>query len=103
MIDRTKPYLETHQDVERGAKEPWKGIEVSDDVEADFLYATLLGRHLLPFGYTKLDLVVLPLEISEMGMRMMNRQTALSGGYSGLYKWLSQVEKLWESRKKEST
>ena len=49
--------------MERGAKEPWKGIEVSGDVEADFLYATLLGRHLLPFGYTKLDLVVLPLEI----------------------------------------
>jgi len=103
VIDRTKPYLETHPEVEKGAKQPWKGIEVAGEVETDFLYATLLSKHLLPFGYTKLDLVVLPLEISEMGMRMMNRQTALSDGYSGLYNWLSQVEKLWQARKKKST
>lgn len=103
VIDRTKPYLETHQDVERGAKEPWKGIEVAGEVEANFLYATLLGRHLLPFGYMSLDLVVLPLEISEMGIRLLNSQTALRDGYSGLYNWLSQVEKLWQARKKEGT
>jgi len=103
VIDRAKPYLETHQEVERGAKEPWKGIEVAGEVETDFLYATLLGRHLLPFGYTKLDLVVLPLEISEIGVRMLNSQTALRDGYSGLHSWLSQVEKLWQARKKEST
>ena len=89
--------------MEKGAKEPWKGIEVSGDAEADFLYTTLLGKHLLPFGYTKLDLVVLPLEISEMGMRMLDSQSALRDGYSGLYNWLSQVERLWQARKKEST
>jgi len=103
VIDRAKPYLETHQEVERGAKEPWKGIQVAGEVEATFLYATLLGKHLLPFGYTKLDLVVLPMEISEMGMRMLDSQTALRDGYSGLYNWLSQAEKLWQARKKEGT
>jgi len=102
VIDRAKPYLETHPEVERGAKEQWKGIQISGEVEADFLYATLLGKHLLPFGCTKLDLVALPLEISEMGMRMLNSQTALRDGYSGLYSWLSQVEKLWENQKKKA-
>ncbi|MCL0092054.1 hypothetical protein M1N59_02190, partial [Dehalococcoidales bacterium] len=103
VIDRAKPYLKTHPEVEKGAKEPWKGIEVAGEVEANFLYATLLGKHLLPFGYTKLDLVVLPIEVSEMGVRMLNSQTALRDGYSGLYHWLSQVEELWESRKKKGT
>jgi hypothetical protein len=103
VIDRTKPYLKTHPEVERTAKDPWKGIEISGEVEIGFLYATLLGKHLLPFGYTKLDLVVLPLEISEMGVRMLNKQTALRDGYSGLYNWLSQVENLWQAKKKRTT
>jgi hypothetical protein len=89
--------------VKRNAKEPWKDIEISGEVEASVLYATLLGKHLLPFGYTRLDLVVLPVEISEMGMRMLNSQTALRDGYSGLHSWLSQVENLWESKKKRTT
>lgn len=103
VIDHAKPYLKTHPGVERTAKEPWKGIEISGEVEASFLYATLLGKHLLPFGRSKLDLVVLPLEISEMGVRMLNRQTALRDGYSGLHKWLSQVENLWDAKKKKGT
>ena len=102
VIDRTKPYLKTHPDVERNAKESWKGIQISGEVEAGFLYATLLGKHLLPFGYTRLDLVVLPIEISEMGVRMLNSQTALHSGYSGLYNWLSQVENLWDAKKKKT-
>jgi len=103
VIDRAKPYLKTHPDIEKSAKEPWKGIEISGEVEASFLYATLLGKHLLPFGYTRLDLVLLPLEISEMGVRMLNKQTALRDGYSGLHKWLSQVENLWDAKKKKGT
>jgi len=102
VIDRTKPYLKTHPDIEKSAKETWKGIEISGEVEAGFLYATLLGKHLLPFGYTRLDLVVLPLEISEIGVRMLNSQAALRDGYSGLHNWLSQVENLWQARKKRT-
>lgn len=102
VVDSAKPYLKTHPDVERNAKEPWKDIKVSGEVEASFLYATLLGKHLLPFGYTRPDLVILPVEISEMGMRMLNSQTALRDGYSGLHNWLSQVENLWESKKKKT-
>jgi type I restriction-modification system DNA methylase subunit len=102
IIDHAKPYLRTHPDVERDAKEPWKGIEISGEVEASFLYATLLGKHLLPFGYTKLDLVILPVEISEISVPMLNSQTALHDGYSGLHNWLSQVENLWQARKKKS-
>ena len=102
VIDRAKPYLKTHPDIERTAKELWKGIEISGEVEAGFLYATLLGRHLLPFGYTKLDLVVLPVQISEIGAPLLNSQTALRDGYSGLHDWLSQVENLWQARKKKT-
>jgi hypothetical protein len=103
VVDSAKPYLKTHPDVKRDAKEPWKDIEVLGEVEASFLYATLLGKHLLPFGYARLDLVILPVEISEMGVRMLNSQTALRDGYSGLHNWLSQVENLWDSKKKKGS
>lgn len=100
VIDRAKPYLETSLAVGRDAKEPWTGIKLVGEVEAAFVYATLLSKYLLPFSYVRLQSIVLPLEISEMGMRMLNSQTALHSGYSGLYNWLVQVENLWKERKK---
>jgi len=46
--------------------------------------------------------VVLPVQISEIGAPLLNSQTALRDGYSGLHNWLSQVENLWQARKKKT-
>lgn len=60
----------------------------------------MLGNQLLPFGYTDLSLVILPLEDKSTGFEVINKEMALSKGASGLHDWLKQVEVLWAKYKK---
>ena len=100
-INQAKPAIETHPEAQRTAKKPWQNIHLEGEVEAQYLYATILGRQLLPFGYTELSLVVLPMEDKPSGLSMVNKETALGKGHPGLYEWLNKVEALWIGGRKE--
>jgi hypothetical protein len=102
-INRERPMLETNPEVEKVAKRPWQDTKLQGEVEAKYLYATMLGRQLLPFGFTTLCLVVLPIEDTTLGVCLVKKETALSKGHWGLQNWLSQVEAEWDSKKKEAT
>jgi hypothetical protein len=100
-INQAKPAIETHPEAQRTAKKPWQNIYLKGEVEAQYLYATILGRQLLPFGYTKLSLVVLPLEDKATGLSIVNKEMAMGKGHPGLYEWLNKVEALWTGGRKE--
>ncbi|MGA8848203.1 MAG: N-6 DNA methylase [Dehalococcoidia bacterium] len=100
-INQAKPAIETHPEAQKTAKKPWQNIHLEGEVEAQYLYATILGRQLLPFGYTELSLVVLPLEDKPNGLSVVNKEMALGKGHSGLYEWLNKVEALWIGGRKE--
>jgi hypothetical protein len=99
-INQAKPAIETHPEAQRTAKKPWRNIHLKGEVEAQYLYATILGRQLLPFGYTDLSLVVLPMEDKPTGLSMVNKDMALGKGHPGLHEWLNQTENLWNTHKK---
>ncbi|MBI4300974.1 MAG: N-6 DNA methylase [Chloroflexi bacterium] len=68
-------------------------------VEAEFLYATLLSTDLVPFGYRRLRLVVLPITVDSGGKtRLIGRGEALRRGKDGLARWLGEVEQLWREK-----
>jgi hypothetical protein len=98
--NQAKPALETHPEAQKTAKKPWQNIYLKGEVEAQYLYATILGRQLLPFGYTELSLVVLPMEDKPGGLSMVNKEMALGKGHSGLHNWLNQAESIWNTYKK---
>ena len=97
---QAKPILETHFEVNNHAKKPWQNINLQGEVEVQYLYTTMLGRQLLPFGHTDLSLVVLPIEDKPTGLSIVNKEMALGKGHSRLHNWLSQVEELWDKNKK---
>jgi len=102
-IDRRQPQLETDTATERQAKMPWKGIRLSGSVEADFLYATLLSDHMVPFGWRRLSLVVLPLiEGPDRQMSLLDEAAAIREGKPGLADWLRSAAKLWGKHGKSS-
>lgn len=100
-LDPYKPQLETDPDVEAQAKAPWKGIRLSGQVEAEFLYATLLSTDLVPFGYRRLRLVVLPITLGGDGKaKLTDRKEALRQGKDGLARWLEGAEVEWQTKGK---
>ena len=100
-INQAKPAIETHPEAQRTAKKPWQNIHLKGEVEAQYLYATITSRQLLPFGYTELSLVILPLEDKPAGLSIVNKEMALGKGHPSLYEWLNQAEALWAERRKE--
>ncbi|GAI37837.1 unnamed protein product, partial [marine sediment metagenome] len=96
-INRERPALETSPEVVKTAKRPWQNTHLQGEVEAQYLYATMLSRQLLPFGVIDFSLVVLPLEDSPTGIRLVKKEAALAKGHWGLHGWLSQAETLWEN------
>lgn len=99
--NQVKPALETHPEAQKTAKKPWQNIHLKGEVEAQYLYASILGRQLLPFGHTDLSLVVLPMEDKPTGLSMVNKEMAQGKGHSGLNEWLNKVDILWAEGRKE--
>jgi hypothetical protein len=99
------PMLETDPEVDQGAKAPWKGIQLGGHVDPPFWFATLLSKHLMPFGIRHYSLVVLPLEVLKDGnvIRIADQDISERGLVQTRQEWLAPAEKIWHSLKKETT
>lgn len=113
------PIMYTDPDVNADAKAPWKDLSHPGGyIDENFLYATLLSKHLLPFGVGRLHLVALPIlvgvlkQLSTLPEREQeecfisipleemreNHQFARSAD-----EWFDPVEQLWKQYKKKTT
>jgi len=100
-VDTSRPLVKTSMDVLRGAKEPWRDIELRGNIEADFIYATLLGGDVVPFGFSKIRPVVLPVEARTTGYRLIDVNVLRNRGFVDTADWLEKAQKLWEERRTE--
>ena len=97
-IDVSKPLVKSSSEQLKVAKAPWK-VEIEGNVEADFIYATLLSKDLVPFGYVKLRPVVLPIRPLSSGYELLDVDTLRSGGYVNMANWLEKAQRIWEERR----
>jgi hypothetical protein len=98
-LDPNLPLVETSKRIKPGPVKTYENIKIEGNIESKFLYYTLLGDDLLPFGYRDLRLVVLPIEPSEDGYRLIRANEARTSGFVYLATWLNKVEKEWEERR----
>jgi len=83
------------------AKPRYKLVRFEADVEADFIYATLLSTDLLPFGHLDFRPVVLPLVEDGQGYRLLNAEQARDTGHVKLAEWLERAQTIWAAIRKE--
>ncbi|MGA9821520.1 MAG: N-6 DNA methylase [Desulfobaccales bacterium] len=93
------PPLETDPRAIKQAKKPYQDVRFEGQVEAPFLFATLLSTDLLPFGHLDYRLVVLPILPIDNYYNIITEEHAQKAGYSNLAKWLKNVEVAWEKRR----
>ena len=83
------------------AKPRYKLVRFEADVEAEFIYATLLSTDLLPFGHLDFRPVVLPLIEDGQGYRLLNAEQARGKGHLKLAEWLERAQTMWAAIRKE--
>lgn len=101
-FDTSAPLVES--DASLPTKKPWHDVFLHGQVEAQFLYGTVISTDLLPFVLQRVRPVVLPVEIDYAGAPcLLNAVEAMKMGYPNLSAWLRQVEREWKSRKTDAS
>jgi hypothetical protein len=95
-VNISKPLVKTADDVQRRAKRPWKGVSSRGNVEAGFIYATILGGDIVSFGYVKLRPVVLPVEPTATNYKPLDVDLLKRRGYTYMAEWLEKAQEFWE-------
>lgn len=93
------PYISTTSRAMKRAKKGYVGIKLDGGVENSFLYATLTGSEIVPFGHLPFLLVALPANPVRKKYVIVDTQTAKSQGFTGLGEWLGKAEKIWKEKR----
>lgn len=96
-MDLKRPFIKTSADIQE--KPPWKGTRFAGNVESQFIYATLLGGDIIPFGYIKLRPVVLPVELTTKGYRLLSLRALSEDGFTKMTEWVEEIQKVWEDKR----
>jgi hypothetical protein len=97
------PSMESDPDLNADSKAPWKGVRLAGDVFPPNLYATLLSKNLVPFGYRRLHLVALPVYVSEEGALLAADKAEFSRRrhLSSWDTWFEPAEQKWDELRKD--
>jgi hypothetical protein len=99
-------HLKTTPAVQAEAKAPWKGFDLSGQIESRYLFKTALAKSILPFALYKPDFVVLPIHIlkSDSGsktIKLLNQIEIRREGYLKASSWFMNGESIWNVHKTE--
>lgn len=98
-FDPALPPVESSERARKQAKDAYKDVHLTGNVESPFLYATLLSTDLLPFGHLDYRLVVLPIEPVADQYSLVHSDNARRRGFLHLAKWLEKVQGEWATRR----
>lgn len=95
------PHIQTDNIVNAVGKRPWKEINLKGFAENEYIFSTLLGKDMVPFGHLKFRPIVLPIEIgtgTKEGkyIRILNNETILNKAPE-FGKWIQEAQQYWEN------
>jgi hypothetical protein len=100
-VDPARPYVRTDRRAIESAKEKYKDVRLEGNVEAEFLYQTLLSTDLVPFGHLPFRTAILPIVSKGDRYVMLTAAEARKQGYLGLAEWLDKCEAIWKEKQGE--
>jgi len=100
-VDPKAPKVKTSNDLDE--KEPWKGIRLSGQVEAELIYVTVLGGDVAPFKCIRLRPVVLPALVQGGRYKLYMPDELRQMGYVYAAEWFEKVQRLWMERATEKS
>jgi len=100
--------IRTSEAIQQDAKAPWKGLELSGQIESKFIFRTALAKSILPFALYKPDLVVLPVIIDEESegkrkIKLYSSSELMEEGYLYASRWFKRAEEFWDLHRTEKS
>jgi hypothetical protein len=95
-----RSWFVTDPDASSRAKQPWTGLLLEGQLETDYIYATSLA--VFPFRLGPTKLIVLPVERATGKLSLLAPEQIFRRGAPGVHSWLTEGERIWVERKKDS-
>lgn len=90
-----QPLVQSSKNALKTAKNPWR-ILMEGNIEADFIYATILGGGIVPFGFSEITPVILPLDPNSSKYSLLDVKALKKKGYVLMAEWLEKAQRYWE-------
>jgi SAM-dependent methyltransferase len=97
-FDENLPPLVSSQRAQHKAKKEYKNCVIEETVESRFIFATLMPEDMVPFGVLRFRPIVLPVERSRDGIKLLIADQARSNGFVHLAEWIDKVQAEWIQR-----
>ncbi len=95
-IDPRNPHVVSDESNE--TKPPWDTVKLEGNISSEFLFATLLGEDIVPFGYLRARPVFLPIYLQKGKFTLITNSELVSTRgheYRESAKYLAQAEETW--------
>lgn len=92
-MDSSKPFVKSFY---KGARRPWREIEIENKIESEYLYLTIVGEGLYAFRYDTLP-VVLPIKPRERKFAILDSDQLVKSGSIYMAEYLNKAQKWWEN------
>lgn len=92
-------WVETDPNQAETAKPPWDSVRLSGNMEGQFLFTSIIAKHVLPFVVLDPADVVLPLVSRGGKLRMVGPDELRRTGLRDMADWMSEVERLWRLKR----
>lgn len=102
-IDKDKPSVKSSEDVLRFTKKRWKNIELEGRVEKEYVFHTILGKDLIPFGYVQLRAVIIPMEVAADKHILLTVDNLRKKGAIHTASWVERNQDYWIDKRTESS
>jgi methylase of polypeptide subunit release factors len=101
-VDPNSTYwAETDPEQAALAKKPYDDVRLRGPVEGQFVYTTVLGRHVLPFALVSPAIVILPVEWSNGNLSVVKGDKLTRDGFREMGKWMQGAEEIWNAKRKD--
>ena len=82
-----------------GPAKMYRNVSLEGNMEAQFLFCSLLGDDIVPFGVRDVRLVVLPIMEDGDRYKLVSADSARKNGNENLASWLEKVESTWRAKR----
>jgi hypothetical protein len=100
-IDLRIPKIQSSKRAIERAQEGYEDLSLEGVIESQFLFATLTGSEIVPFGLLPPIPAILPIESKQSRYRLISAEEAHTRGLFHLEKWLQKAEAEWAERQGE--
>jgi hypothetical protein len=102
-FDQKKPPVRTSSKIREVARDKWSDVILEGEIESEYIFLTLLGKDIIPFGFVKFRPIILPCQTKQTGFDLIDITALRTNGKRLMADWLTKAQNKWQKGRSEKS